>query len=515
MSWHCAGLAGTGLPENRDQMRQFLAQRFPTAIVDVRMDIELPLAAMPPGPQSFWSSAQALRDRQRRHGLNQARAALVLQSATRQRIRHSRSASVAARAGNCSGESDQLTRQIFQHLGVKDWTELDLKSAANADSVYPRVFPVVAAAADAGNALAQSILRSAAEKLAAVSHRLAQSLNLLQEPFPVGKTGGTIGRSRSFDRAIDNALRATLPNAIITPCSPASRSRRLDCPAALPEQGRSRSVSSMNFSDLQTATGEELVRLIHEVPTDMLSPILDNPALDEKYLALLLHRKGLPSEFLTEILKRRQLKKLSGKETPRVSSSYSAHRRAAASPRSLSDGLGAIFDFSRSTARPEAQSGRSGDRKNGTVAARPENHTGPPLAGAHCRLTLADGQPMVVKATLSNPNLTEAQVLRVLAKKSWRPSSRNPSPSMKNGVTSITCASLFFASLPPPSPPFLRFSRSSPFRICVNSRLPASCRKIFAITCRRKFADACKSRSCHRTVFRKIPALTAGNSTRC
>jgi len=46
----CAGLAGTGLPENRDQMRQFLAQRFPTAIVDVRMDIELPLAAMPPGP---------------------------------------------------------------------------------------------------------------------------------------------------------------------------------------------------------------------------------------------------------------------------------------------------------------------------------------------------------------------------------------------------------------------------------------------------------------------------------
>src|SRR5258708_13120818 len=46
----CAGLAGTGLPENRDQMRQFLAQRFPMAVVDVRMDIELPLAAMPPAP---------------------------------------------------------------------------------------------------------------------------------------------------------------------------------------------------------------------------------------------------------------------------------------------------------------------------------------------------------------------------------------------------------------------------------------------------------------------------------
>jgi len=75
----------------------------------------------------------------------------------------------------------------------------------------------VAAAADAGNAVAQSILRGAAEKLAAISYRLAQSLKLLQAPFPVGKTGGVIGRSRFFDRAIDNALCATLANAIITP----------------------------------------------------------------------------------------------------------------------------------------------------------------------------------------------------------------------------------------------------------------------------------------------------------
>jgi len=46
----CAWLAGTGLPENRDQMQRFLAQRFPEAVIDVRMDIELALAAMPPGP---------------------------------------------------------------------------------------------------------------------------------------------------------------------------------------------------------------------------------------------------------------------------------------------------------------------------------------------------------------------------------------------------------------------------------------------------------------------------------
>jgi N-acetylglucosamine kinase len=215
----CAGLAGTGLPENRDQMRQFLAQRFPMAIVDVRMDIELPLAAMPPGPAIVLvvgtGSAAIGRDAtgaiKREGGFGPA----ISDEGSAFDI--GRSASVAAREGNGSGESEQLTRQIFPHLGVKNWAELDLKSAANADAVYPRVFPVVAAAADAGNAVAQSILRSAAEKLAAISYRLAQSLKLLQEPFPVGKTGGTIGRSRFFDRAIDNALRAALPNAIITP----------------------------------------------------------------------------------------------------------------------------------------------------------------------------------------------------------------------------------------------------------------------------------------------------------
>jgi len=215
----CAGLAGTGLPENRDQMRQFLAQRFPAAIVDVRMDIELPLAAMPPGPAIVLivgtGSAAIGRNIaglvKREGGFGPAA------SDEGSAFDIGRSAIAAAHEGNSSGESEQLTRQIFQHLGVKNWTELDLKSAANADSVYPRVFPVVAAAADAGNAGAQSILRSAAEKLAAISYRLAQSLNLLQEPVPVGKTGGTIGRSRCFDRAIDNALRATLRNAIITP----------------------------------------------------------------------------------------------------------------------------------------------------------------------------------------------------------------------------------------------------------------------------------------------------------
>jgi N-acetylglucosamine kinase len=215
----CAGLAGTGRPENRDQMHQFLAQRFPGTVVDVRTDFELALAAMPPGPAIVLvvgtGSAAIGRDIagsiKREGGLGPTT------SDEGSAFDIGRSAIAAVRAADPNGESNELTPQIFQQLAVSDWTEVDLKSATNPDSVFPRIFPVVAAAADSGNSIAQSVLNAAAEKLATISLSLAESLNLPQHPFHLGKTGGTIGRSRFFDRAVDRELHSRLPNAIMTP----------------------------------------------------------------------------------------------------------------------------------------------------------------------------------------------------------------------------------------------------------------------------------------------------------
>ena len=214
-----AGLAGTGLPGNRDRMLQFLAQRFPGAVIDVRMDIELPLAAMPSGPAIVLivgtGSAAIGRNitgpMQREGGFGPAA------SDEGSAFDIGRSAIAAARIADSNQDSGELTRQMFRQLGVSNWSEVDLKSAANPDSVYPPIFPVVAAAADAGNAVAQSVLNAAAEMLAAISLRLAESLNLPQQQFHLAKTGGTIGRSRFFDRAIERELRSKLPNAIMIP----------------------------------------------------------------------------------------------------------------------------------------------------------------------------------------------------------------------------------------------------------------------------------------------------------
>ena len=68
-------------------------------------------------------------------------------------------------------------------------------------------------------------------------------------------------------------------------------------------------MTSGDSVNLRTATGEELVRLIHETPADALLPILDNPAFDETSLCLLLQRKDLQTEFLVEVLQRRHFLK--------------------------------------------------------------------------------------------------------------------------------------------------------------------------------------------------------------
>jgi N-acetylglucosamine kinase len=215
----CAGLAGTARPENHEKVLQFLEEKFPAAIVDVRTDLDLALAAMPAGPAIVMvcgtGSAAIGRDStgitKREGGFGPA------ESDEGSAYDIGRSAIAASRAELSPVPAQELARQIFRHLGLSNWPEVDSKAGMNADSVYPRVFPVVAAAAEAGNPLAQSLLTSAAERLAALALRLAHSLNFEQQEFPIAKTGGTIGRSSFFDRAIDDALRSNLPHAKLIP----------------------------------------------------------------------------------------------------------------------------------------------------------------------------------------------------------------------------------------------------------------------------------------------------------
>ncbi len=59
----------------------------------------------------------------------------------------------------------------------------------------------------------------------------------------------------------------------------------------------------------RTARGEELASLLHHQSPDVLVSLLDNPALDETQLCLLLNRKDIPAEILEEVARRKPLLK--------------------------------------------------------------------------------------------------------------------------------------------------------------------------------------------------------------
>ena len=213
----CAGLAGTGTDENRAAMEQLLQQSFPHSLVAVRTDLEVPLSAMPTGAAivliAGTGSAAVGRDAsgniRRAGGLGPATGDEGSAFAIGR-------AAIAAVLHDDSPAASNLARQILRHLGAVNWAELDARVVAHADNIYPRVFPVVAAAADSGNPLAQSLLQSAAEDLAAIAEQLDSSLDLREQAFPLGKTGGTVNRSQFFDQAIDHQLRLRFPYAVIT-----------------------------------------------------------------------------------------------------------------------------------------------------------------------------------------------------------------------------------------------------------------------------------------------------------
>jgi N-acetylglucosamine kinase-like BadF-type ATPase len=211
----CAGLAGTAQPQNRHRMQRLLEEKFSGVRITVCTDLDLALAAMPEGPAIVLvvgtGSAAVGRDgvgRQLREGGYGPSG-----SDEGSGFDIGRSAVSAVRTAAAGDEGAKLSRQILRHLGLLDWAALDAKASAAADDVYPRVFPVVAASADAGNSVAQSVLNDAAQKLAAITLRLAQTLGIADIKFPLRKAGGTMGRSQFFDQALDAQLHAKLPNA--------------------------------------------------------------------------------------------------------------------------------------------------------------------------------------------------------------------------------------------------------------------------------------------------------------
>lgn len=167
----------------------------------------------------------------------------------------------------------------------------------------------------------------------------------------------------------------------------------------------------------RAASGEDLSGLIYHPAPAVLVALLDNPALDETKLTLLLSRKDLPAEVLEEIGVRKALLK-----------SYAVRKALLFHPRTprlvglrlLKDlYLMDLVQFALSPASP-AELKRYAEEQ--VVARVPQLPLGQKITLARrgparvAGALLLEGHAQVLPIALDNPYLTEAQVLKALAR---------------------------------------------------------------------------------------------------
>src|SRR5437660_3700671 len=175
--------------------------------------------------------------------------------------------------------------------------------------------------------------------------------------------------------------------------------------------------SSRERDHARNATGDELAALLHHHSPDVLLGLLDNPALDETQLCLLLDRKDLPAEILEEVARRKPLLK-----NYRVKRALAFHPRTPrlASLRLIRELY--LMDLVQLTLLPGTSAELKRIAEEQLVGRLPQLPLGQKITLARrgtarvAGALLAEGHAQVLAIALDNPGLTEAQVLKALSR---------------------------------------------------------------------------------------------------
>ena len=172
-----------------------------------------------------------------------------------------------------------------------------------------------------------------------------------------------------------------------------------------------------NRESARKATGEELALLLHHHSPEVLLALLENPALDETQLCLLLDRKDLPAEILEEVARRKPLLK-----NYRVRRALAFHPRTPrlASLRLIRELY--LMDLVQLTLLPGISVELKRNAEEQLVARLPQLPLGQKITLARrgtarvAGALLAEGHAQVLSVVLDNGSLTEAQVLKALSR---------------------------------------------------------------------------------------------------
>jgi glucosamine kinase len=216
----CAGLAGAAQPEIADRVAASLSALFPAIPVNVCTDLDTSLAATGDGPAvvliAGTGSAAVGRDAMARLARAGGNGPLLGDEGSAYDIGR-RAILAVLRDLDRIGDDSSLGKQTLRQLGCSGWAEVQQRASTAAGEIFPRVFPVVAVAADAGDKTARTLLTEAARDLAALVKIVVVRLELAKVDLLLAKTGGTLGRSAFFDAQLDELLREIAPKARIGP----------------------------------------------------------------------------------------------------------------------------------------------------------------------------------------------------------------------------------------------------------------------------------------------------------
>jgi N-acetylglucosamine kinase-like BadF-type ATPase len=212
----CAGLAGTGQEESARKMKRLLSEEYSGRVVHVCTDLELTLEATGDGPAivlvAGTGSAAVGRDPEGRVARVGGHGPLLGDEGSAYDI-GKKAAIAELREYDRSGVCSVLGAKILKELQLQNWQEFQTHVYNLPDEVFPRIFPVMAQAADEGDAKARELLQLAAAELAWLANDLVVRLNLREQEFLLVKTGGMLQRSRYFDEQLNQRLREAAPQA--------------------------------------------------------------------------------------------------------------------------------------------------------------------------------------------------------------------------------------------------------------------------------------------------------------
>ena len=213
----CAGIGGAGRESVAKRIATFLERAFPEAAVSVTTDLAITLnAAVGDGEGIILvvgtGSAAYGRDAKGHTARAGGRGPWFSDEGSAFDIGR-RALAAVVRAEENRGPQTALSEKMLNWLGCNEWTRVLDWVVKNPDDVFPRIFPLVGELGDAGDPVACEILSTAAESLADLAASVITKLAMADRAVPIAKAGGTIGRSKFFDAAIDAGLHRVAPRA--------------------------------------------------------------------------------------------------------------------------------------------------------------------------------------------------------------------------------------------------------------------------------------------------------------